>query len=351
MAECITANGGFTVGLDLGDKHCQVCVLNADGEVLEESRVTMTAEALKIRFGSMAPARVAMEVGTHSAWVSRLIKDCGHEVLVANARKLRLIYENDGKNDKVDAQYLARLARADAKLLWPIEHRSRQAQEDLAVLRARDELVQARTKLINHARGSVKAVGGRLPSMSAASFGANAEPVVPEGLRAALDPVLEVIRKLTEQIHREDRRAEEVAKERYPQTARLQQISGVGPVTSLAFVLTLGDPARFPKSRQVGAYLGLRPKQSQSGQSDPELKITKAGDGFVRRLLVGSAHFILGPFGPDTDLRRWGLKLAGGGKTAKKRAVVAVARKLAVLLHRLWVTGEPYEELRNVKKT
>jgi transposase len=350
MGECSTAVSRFTVGIDLGDKHAHVCVLNEEGEILEESRVMMKIEALKLRFGSMAPARIAMEVGTHSGWVSRLIRELGHEVLVANARKLRLIYENDGKNDKVDAQYLARLARVDPKLLSPIEHRSRQAQEDLAVLRARDTLVQARTKLINHVRGAVKALGGRIPGMSADAFGRKAGGSLPEGLKRALEPVLEMIRKLTEQIRVESARAEAVAKERYPQTAALQQVDGVGPVTSLAYVLTLGDPARFSKSRQVGAYLGLRPKQSQSGESDPELRITKAGDGFLRRLLVGSAQYILGPFGPDTDLRRWGLKLAGEGKTSKKRAVVAVARKLSVLLHRLWVTNQPYEPIKKVTK-
>jgi transposase len=220
----------------------------------------------------------------------------------------------------------------------------------LAVLRARDTLVQARTKLINHVRGAVKALGGRIPGMSADAFGRKAGGSLPEGLKRALEPVLEMIRKLTEQIRVESARAEAVAKERYPQTAALQQVDGVGPVTSLAYVLTLGDPARFSKSRQVGAYLGLRPKQSQSGESDPELRITKAGDGFLRRLLVGSAQYILGPFGPDTDLRRWGLKLAGEGKTSKKRAVVAVARKLSVLLHRLWVTNQPYEPIKKVTK-
>jgi len=352
MAECSTGLGGVTVGLDLSDKHAQVCVLDSKGEVLEESKIRTTAEALKSRFGSMAPVRVALEAGTHSPWVSRLLAECGHEVLVANPRKLRLIYENDGKNDKVDALYLARVARLDPKLLAPIEHRSREAQEDLAVLRARDALVQARTKLINHVRGSVKAVGGRIPSMSGEIFGSKAEADLPDGLRPALAGVLEAIRTLTEQIRRADRRIEEAAHERYPQTEALRQVSGVGTLTSVAYVLTLGDPGRFSSSRTVGAYLGLRPRQSQSGESDPQLRITKAGDGFVRRLLVGSAQYILGPFGPDTDLRRWGLKLAGrGGKSAKKRAVVAVARKLSVLLHRLWVTQQEYEPLRNAKRS
>lgn len=351
MANLITAEGRVTVGLDVSDRHSHVCVLDSEGEVLEESKIRTTPEGVANRFKTMSPARVALEVGTHSAWVHRLLEDLGHEVIVANARKLRMIFQSDTKNDKADALMLAKVARMDPDLLSPIQHRSAQAQQDLAILRARDALVRSRSKLINHVRGAVKSMGGRIAAMSADSFGTKAEEQLPGCLRPALQPVLEVIRKLTEQIRQEDRAAEEAAELRYPQTRTLQQISGVGPVTSLAFVLTLGEAGRFESSRQVGAYLGLRPRQSQSGEHDPELRITKAGDGLLRRLLVSSAHYILGAFGPDTDLRRWGLKLASGGKTAKKRAIVAVARKLSVLLHRLWVTSGTYEPLRNAKET
>lgn len=351
MADFITTVERVTVGLDVSDKHSQVCVLDSEGDVMEESKIRTTPEGLTNRFKTMSPARVALEVGTHSAWVHRLLEELGHEVIVANARKLRMIFQSDTKNDKADALMLAKLARMDPELLSPIEHRSAQAQQDLAILRARDALVRTRSKLINHVRGAVKSMGGRIGAMSSHTFGNKAEGQLPECLRPALQPVLEAIRKLTEQIRQEDGAAEEAAKLRYPQTQALQQISGVGAVTSLAYVLTLGDASRFQSSRQVGAYLGLRPRQSQSGERDPELRITKAGDGLLRRLLVTSAHYILGPFGPDTDLRRWGLKLASGGKTAKKRAVVAVARKLAVLLHRLWMSGEAYDPLRNAAKS
>ena len=126
----------------------------------------------------------------------------------------------------------------------------------------------------------------------------------------------------------------------------MRQVKGVGPITALAYGLTLENAEHFAKSRAVGPYLGLVPKQEDSGESQPQLGISKAGDTMVRKLLVGSAHYILGPFGPDTDLRGYGLRLCErGGKNAKKRAAVAVARKLAVLLHRLWVSGEVYEPL------
>jgi transposase len=167
------------------------------------------------------------------------------------------------------------------------------------------------------------------------------------GLFAGLEPLLETVDHLTRTIRRMDREIERLGQERYPETQLLRQVTGVGPITALYYVLTLEDPNRFAKSRSVGAYLGLCPKQRDSGTQQPQLRITKAGDVLLRRLLVNAAQYILGPFGPDTDLRRAGLRMAErGGKAAKKRAVVAVARRRAVLLHRLWVTGEEYESLR-----
>ncbi len=343
--------GKLTVGIDLGDKISRVCVLDQEGEIIEESSVKTTDGALRQRFAAMSSTRVAIEAGAHSPWVSRLLEGCGHEVLVANARKMRLIYENDRKCDRVDAESLARLARLDPKLLAPIHHRDANKQADLAVIRARAAVVAARTQLINAMRGMVKAIGGRLPSCSTKSFHVKVDSAIPESLRLALEPLLAEISSLTESIQSYDRQIEELAQTKYPETAVLRQVTGVGALTALSFVLTLEDPRRFSRSRDVGAYLGLRPKHRESGNSSPQLGITKAGDRDLRRLLVQSAHYILGPFGPDTDLRRWGLKLTErGGKNAKKRALVAAARKLAVLLHRLWVTGEVYEPLRQVSQ-
>jgi transposase len=287
-----------------------------------------------------------LEVGTHSPWLSRLLADLGHEVIVANPRQVRLIAESDRKRDRADAELLARLGRLDPDLLRPIRHRGPQAQQDLALLRARDTLVRARTNLVNHVRGAVKALGGRLPACAAASFHRKAEGHLPQALQEALLPLLATIAELTGRIRAYDRQVEEIAEERYPEGRRLRQVPGVGPLTSLAFLLVIEDSSRFRKSRGVGPYLGLVPRQSQSGEREPQLSITKAGDPLLRRLLVQSAHYILGPFGPDSELRRWGLHLAGAGSGRnKKRAVVAVARKLAVLLHRLWVTGEVYQPI------
>ena len=332
------------IGLDLGDRYSNYCVLDGDGEIVEEVRIRTTTEAMSKTFSRYEDARIAMEVGTHSPWVSRLLRAMGHEVLVANARKVRLIYQSDKKNDSFDAQTLARLARVDWRLLAPIEHRGEQAQLDLAVIRARDAVVKTRTNLINHVRGMVKSFGGRISKCSADAFCSRALQEMPEQLRTTLCAVVKTTADLTKQIRGYDKQIEAMAEQRYPEVKILTQISGVGVLTALAYMLVLEDPHRFNKSRSVGAYLGLRPRLQQSGQSDRQLRITKAGDQLVRRFVVGSAQYILGPFGPDCDLRRWGLALAArGGKNAKKRAVVAVARKLSVLLHRLWVTGEEYE--------
>jgi transposase len=236
----------------------------------------------------------------------------------------------------------------DRKLLKPIQPRGLKEQIALAELRARDCLVGARTKLVNHVRGVVKSFGGRTTGVSVDCFHAEAEERIPTEIQETLRPVLKMIGEHTAQIGRYQKKIENLCKKEYPQTEVIRQIDGVGALTSLAFMLVLGDPKRFEESRDVGPYLGLAPGKDDSGEHQSELRITKAGDGFMRRLLVCSAHYILGPFGPDTDLRRHGEKIAQTGKKkAKKRAVVAVARKLAVLLHRLWTTGEEYEPLRN----
>jgi transposase len=342
----------MTAGLDIGDKYSFLCLLDTvSGEVMEEGRLRTTPEAFRRRFVSERPMRIAIEAGTHSPWASRVLEGCGHEVLVANARKLRLIYANKRKTDEIDAQNLARPARLDPKLLYPLKHRGQDSQAHMAIIRSRQALIGCRTQLVNHVRGAVKSFGARLPKCPARSFHKRAKEHIPEALLSALGPILEQIGSLTERIRQYDRKLEEISKESYPETELLRQVEGIGVLTALTFVLTLEDPHRFEKSRSVGAYLGLVPASDRSGDSDPQKRISKEGDEMLRKLLVGSAHYILGPFGSDSDLRRHGEKIASrGGKNAKKRAVVAVARKLSVLLHSLWVTGELYEPLRNAHR-
>ena len=343
-----------TAGLDIGDKYSYLCLIDSQsGEVIEEGRLRTSPEAFRRRFGSeRPPMRIAIEAGTHSPWASRVLEGLGHEVLVANSRKTRLIYANKRKTDRIDAENLARLARLDPRLLYPLKHRDEECQAHLAVIRSRQALVDCRTQLVNHVRGAVKSFGARLPKCSARrSFHKRAKEHIPEALLPALEPILEQIASLTERIKDYDRRLETICQERYPETELLRQVEGIGPLTALTFVLTLEDPHRFEKSRSVGAYLGLVPATNRSGESDPQKRISKEGEEMMRKLLVGSAHYVLGPFGQDSDLRRHGQKIASrGGKNAKKRAAVAVARKLSVLLHRLWVSGEVYDPLHNAHR-
>jgi transposase len=341
-----------TAGLDLGDKYSYLCLIDTlSGEVIEEGRLRTTPEAFERRFASERPLRVAIEAGTHSPWANRVLEGCGHEVLVANPRKLRLIYSNKRKTDEADAENLARLARVDPKLLHPLRHRGEESQAHMALIRSREALVSSRTQLVNHVRGAVKSFGHRLPKCPARSFHKRAKEHIPEALLPALGPILEQIGSLTERIRDYERELEDISRERYPGTELLRQVEGVGPLTALTFVLTIEDPYRFERSRAVGAYLGLVPATDRSGERDPQKHVSKEGDEMLRKLLVSCAHYVLGPFGSDSDLRRHGEKIASrGGKNSKKRAVVAVARKLSVLLHRLWVSGEVYDPLRSARR-
>jgi len=345
MAKGITTDGGVTIGLDLGDKWCEAAMVDAEGEVIERVRVRTTREVLAQAFHGYEGSRLVLEVGTHSPWVSRVLSE-RFEVIVANPRRVRLIAQSDSKTDAFDAELLARLGRVDPNLLHPIVHRGEAAQRDLVLIRSRDGLVRARTQLVNQVRGFAKSLGVRLPSSSTEAFPRRVRDAVGPEVFPGCEVLLETIDRLTQEIRRMDREIERLCRERYPETERLRQVKGVGAITALGFVLTLEDPDRFSRSRSVGAYLGLRPKLRNSGLQEPQLRITKGGDALLRRLLVSAAQYVLGPFGEDSDLRRFGLALAErGGKAAKKRAVVAVARKLSVLLHRLWVSGETYQPL------
>lgn len=325
-----------TVGLDMGDRFSHYCVLNEDRDVIEEGRMQTTEAAFGKHFGGEATMRIALEAGTHSPWVSRLLRKLGHQVIVANPRKIRWITTSESKNDRNDAEKLARFAAQDPKLLWPIEHRSEQRQLDLNLIKARATLVRARTMIINALRGLVKSAGGRLPSCSTECFVERARPLIADSLRAVCAPLLAQISALNLRIGELDQHIAKLDK-KYPEIKLLRSTPGVGPVVAGCYVLTLDRPETMENNRQAGAFLGLRPRQSQSGDSDPQRGIAKTGNTYLRSLLVQSAQYILGRFGPDSALRRWGLKLAAsGGKRGKKRAVVAVARKLAVILHSMW---------------
>ena len=309
-----------TVGLDLGDRWSWYCVLDEGGEVIFEHKLSSTAKALREVFGAMPQSRVALETGTHSPWVSRLLKELGHEVIVAQARKVRLIGESRKKDDRLDARTLARLARIDPELLGPIRHRSARAQADLIMIRARASLVRSRTALVNAGRGLTKSYGERLRGCTARNMDAEKRKGLSAELQIALEPLLRTIESQSQQILDYNERIEQMAWDGYAEVARLRQVKGVGTLIALTYVLRLEDPQRFRKSREAGCYVGLQPGRRNSGSSTPQLHIRKEGDPYLRTLLVQGAQHILGPFGVDSDLRRWGLKLAErGGKERNER--------------------------------
>ena len=332
-----------SIGVDLGDEIAYYVCLDENGEPGERGQVKMTPAAMRKTFGSVRRTRIAIEAGAQSRWVSRELEALGHEVIVANPRQVKLISASTRKSDPADALLLARLARVDPGLLAPVEHRSEELQMDLVAVRARAQLVECRTALMNALRGMAKTFGIRLPRITSERYAERTLAQLPERLRERLAGLLGAVVALTEQVEAYDEQIERIARERYPETARLEEVPGVGTLTAATFVLTIAEPRRFARSREVGGYVGLRPRQQQSGARNPQLGITKAGDRYLRTLLVQSAHCVLRRYAPDTALKRWGLKLCErGGANAKKRAVVAVARKLAVLLHKLWVSETRY---------
>jgi transposase len=248
-----------TIGMDLGDKNSRYCLLSDEGEILREGQVATTKAGMMQTFGSIGRVRIAIEVGSHSPWVSRLLGSLGHEVIVANPRQVKLITESSRKDDRLDAQTLARLARIDPQLLRPIQHRSEKAQMALMVIGVRAALISARTSLVNTARGLAKALGERLPQCDADQMGVPQTESMPPNLQRVLEPLLKEVESLTEKIKDSDREIEQIARKDYPETALLQQVGGVGFLIALTLVLTVEDKDRFQKSRDIGCYVGLRP--------------------------------------------------------------------------------------------
>ena len=334
------------IGIDLGDKLNAVCVLNELGDITEECTVENTTEAMSEYFSQFKGAKIAIEASSHLLWIHDLFLKLNHKVFVANPRKTALISANISKNDRNDARLLARLVRSDPKLLHPIKVRDVKTQEDLVLLKTRRALVEARGDLIRHIRGIIKPFGVTLPkTVTADNFHQEVAGYLPKSLLASLSDTTAIIKSLFLKIKSIDKKVEKLIEKKYPEALNLQTIPGIGPITSLTFVLIIGDPARFKKSRTVGAYFGMVPKQDQSGDTNKSLSITKAGDSAMRSLLVNCSHHILGAFGKDNQLRRHGLKIAGteGNKIRKKKGVIAVSRKLATLMHSMLVSGKPFE--------
>ncbi len=348
-----------TIGIDLGDRTHRICINDRLGMIVEERAIENNRLALTALAHQHPEARFVMEVGTHSPWISALLRELGCEVIVGNARKLKAISEHERKNDELDARTLAKIGRMDVDLLYPINHVSQEALKDRLVISTRENLVNERKRLIQSIRGSVKAHGERIDTCDAKVFPRRARIDLADDceILSTIEPTLKCIETMNESIAELDEKLATLSSEKYPITAILRQITGVGPITAIAFVLAVEDPWRIVGTRNIGAYFGLVPGRDQSGASDPQKGISKTGNDYMRKLLTQCAQYIMGAHGPDCDLRRHGMRRAAQGgdtkkaaKGAKKKAITAVARKLAVLLLSLWKSGATYEPLRNASE-
>ena len=303
MNKCSTEKKKIYVGFDVSEKTIEVFAVCGTETSKGCCKIDNNQDAIKkflSEFKDPKRVCVVMETGTHSLWMS---------------------YRSDKKNDQLDAEKLARLAQADRKLLHPVKHMTLERQTDLTVLKARDLVVRQRTQLINTIRGLLRAAGHKLIEEEYSTRTIKkCCSALPEYMRPAIMPLLQQICHLDLAIKEYDRLVRKLCK-KYPATKILQQITGVGELTSLAFVLIVGDPHRFDNAARLCAYLGVVPKQDQSGDTDKQLGITKKGNKLGRKLLIQAAHYILGPFGPDSELRSYGFRIqARGGKIAKKKS-------------------------------
>lgn len=343
-------NSKKVIGLDVGDIRSHICELDGQsGETIKRTKLSTEKAVLFKYFSELEKSLIILEVGTHSPWISRLLKSLGHEVIVSNARELRLIYGSKRKNDRVDAEKLARLGRLDKDLICEVKHRSAEKQADLTVVKARASLLKVRQQLVNQIRGVLKSFGIKPPKSYPAGFHKKILAYIPIELGPALLPLVKSLKAVVEQIKTLDKQIIRLCETNYPETKLLTNIRGVGKLIALTFVLTLADPTRFKSSRAVGAYLGLIPGQNQSGNANPKQSITKQGDQLLRRYLVQAANYIMGHFGEDCDLRRFALAKLETTQNRKK-VLIAISRKLAILMHFLWYTGTVYDPFYQSKR-
>jgi len=335
-------------GIDLHQNETEICVVDDDGTLIEQARIKTTRKALRRRFDGQPSMKVAMEAGGSSPWVSRLIESMGHDVVVCAPRRVRLIAESTMKSDEIDAQVLARLVRVDEGFLGRVTHRSESAQLQRGLMTARTALVNARSRWVHSARGILRSFGFRVPGGSTSRFHERCAKVeMPDDLRAVVQPLLNQTEQVSLEIQALDDLLEDIAATN-PIAQHLQAVPGVGTIVALYFVFSIDDPDRFQHSRDVAAFFGLRPILRGSGEVCHSGRITKEGDPEMRRLLIQAAHGMINSR-KSCALQQWALKLAA--RRGKKKALVALARKIAVLLHHLWVTGEVYRPFPNNQVT
>lgn len=326
------------VAMDVHDEYSQVCVMNQAREILMEAKIPTTRQALNDFFRQREKSMVIYEAGPHALWISELLGSLGHETIACHARRVRLIAESRNKNDRVDAEVLARLSLSDLELIKPIQQRSRQTLDQRSIVHARAALVETQKRLRTMLRGMVKPFGVRLATGKKRALAELATAKLPEHAAQSIDAILKTLSVLAEQIQKLTERVEQLA-DSHPAAARLQTIPGVGPLVSLSYIHAIEDPARFSRT-DIGPYLGLTPSnRSSAGKKLAPKEKGRPGDPYVRSLLVQSAWTLMNSRS-QSDLARWGRRLSE--RIGGKKAAIALARKIATLMHHLWFYDQDF---------
>jgi transposase len=331
-----------SIGIDVHKVHSQVCILDEEGAVLEEVRIQTDRERFGAVLGSRPRARILIEAGTESEWVARCLEALGHEVIVAdpNFAAMYATRSRQTKTDRRDARALADACRLG--VYRPVHRVSQEQRERRAQLKVRRGLVETRTRAVSVVRSLLRQEGHRARGGAARLLVDRLEELnLPETLKKTLEPLLELLQLVNQQIAACDGAVAELVKGD-PAVQRLCTVPGVGPVVSATFVAVLDTPDRFSKPHQVEAYIGLIPREYSSGEQTRRGRLTKAGSSELRSLLVQSAWSIWQWKKAETKpLWRWAEKIAQ--RRGKFRAIVALARKLAGILFAIWRDGTTYD--------
>lgn len=326
------------IALDVSDRTAKVCVMGKIAgrkHIIEQTTIQMTKDAFRAYLGAKNPSwPVVFETGTHCRWMENTVKSLGMKPIVANPARMRMMSESNTKNDRNDARELAQMALADVDLLHPVSLRGETCQQMLRLLKARDAMVAVRTKFVNQLRGFAKSMGFRLPGCSARKVGRLDKTQWPDDFEAVAWPIMDVLETLELKIKAYESQIRKLASspELEAKIDRVREVYGIGLLSGCALVASIdANPERFSKARDAGAYFGLVPKQRQSGEMDMQCHITMAGSEYVRNLMVESAQIALRDGAKDTDIKLKGLRICErGGRIARRKAVIAVARCLVV---------------------
>lgn len=327
-------------GIDLASKSSAICILGSNGEILFEGACPTDEDGFRQALKSWRTLHCVIEASPLSEWVARMLESLGHEVVVIDPRRAKAIITSKKKTDKLDARNLARMGRTG----WytQVHRKTEEARLLRSHLKARKGLIDAQRQQNNRIRGLLRAHGIKVGQVSSGRFEGHVDKLVRRkcpALITAIRPLLDLWVSIRESLTVMTKGVKQMAKQ--DATCQLlMSAPGVGPMVASAYVATIDDPSRFRRGAQVAAYLGLVPSIIQSGESEYRGRITKEGDRLLRWLLVEAAHVLLTRSGTDSALKRWGKRLEK--REGSSKAKVAVARKLAIVLHRIWLTGEPY---------